>query len=150
MRPRPYGPRQKNGLALAGHGAEAVGDAIARSIQDLPEHLRKSLTWDQGAEMAQHEKLKSQAGIDIYFCDRQSPTRQIWLCQIACRAVHGNAGAMKIQTAFCGNTSLKAQTLASTVEMNWTRWHIPSTADPAKLSDGKHRPKHSTKTKHEI
>lgn len=67
------GPRQKNGLALAGHGAEAVRDAIARSIQDLPEHLRKSLTWDQGAEMAQHEKLKSQAGIDIYFCDPQSP-----------------------------------------------------------------------------
>ena len=67
------GPRQKNGPALAGHGAEAVRDAIARSIQNLPEHLRKSLTWDQGAEMAQHEKLKSQAGIDIYFCDPQSP-----------------------------------------------------------------------------
>jgi IS30 family transposase len=67
------GPRKKNGPALAGHGAEAVRDAIASSIQYLPEHLRKSLTWDQGAEMAQHEKLKSQAGIDIYFCDPQSP-----------------------------------------------------------------------------
>jgi IS30 family transposase len=67
------GPRQKNGPALAGHGAEAVRDAIAKSIQDLPEHLRKSLTWDQGAEMVQHEKLKSDTGIDIYFCDPQSP-----------------------------------------------------------------------------
>ena len=67
------GPRQKNGPALAGHGAEAVRDAIANSIQDLPKHLRKSLTWDQGAEMAQHEKLKSDTGIDIYFCDPQSP-----------------------------------------------------------------------------
>jgi len=67
------GARQKNGPALAGHGAEAVRDAIAKSIQYLPEHLRKSLTWDQGAEMAQHEKLKSETGIDIYFCDPQSP-----------------------------------------------------------------------------
>jgi len=49
------GPRQKNGPALAGHGAEAVRDAIAKSIQDLPKHLCKSLTWDQGAEMAQHK-----------------------------------------------------------------------------------------------
>ena len=67
------GPRQKNGPALAGHGAEAVRDAIIGSIQNLPDHLRKSLTWDQGAEMAQHEKLKSETGINIYFCDPQSP-----------------------------------------------------------------------------
>lgn len=67
------GTRQKNGPALAGHGAEAVRDAITSSIQDLPDHLRKSLTWDQGAEMAQHEKLKSATGINIYFCDPQSP-----------------------------------------------------------------------------
>lgn len=66
-------PRQKNGPALAGHGAQALRDAIANSIQDLPGHLRKSLTWDQGAEMAQHEKLKTDTGIDIYFCDPQSP-----------------------------------------------------------------------------
>ena len=48
-----YGqPRVKNGPALAGHGAEAVRDAIASSITTLPEQLRRSLTWDQGAEMA--------------------------------------------------------------------------------------------------
>src|SRR3954464_3891152 len=46
--------RVKNGPALAGHGAEAVRDAITRSIITLPEELRQSLTWDQGAEMAQH------------------------------------------------------------------------------------------------
>jgi len=67
------GPRQKNGPALAGHGAEAVRDAIVKSTRNLPEHLRKSLTWDQGAEMAQHEKLTSDTGIDVYFCDPQSP-----------------------------------------------------------------------------
>jgi IS30 family transposase len=46
--------RVKNGPALAGHGAEAVRDAIAREIAIMPEQLRQSLTWDQGAEMSQH------------------------------------------------------------------------------------------------
>jgi IS30 family transposase len=67
------GPRRKNGPALAGHGAEAVRDAITRTIITLPEALRRSLTWDQGAEMAQHERLKIDAGIQVYFCDPQSP-----------------------------------------------------------------------------
>ena len=49
--------RIKNGPALAGHGAEAVRDAITRTIIELPEQLRRSLTWDQGAEMAQHAQL---------------------------------------------------------------------------------------------
>ena len=48
------GPSIKNGPALAGHGAEAVRDAIARTITILPEQLRRSLIWDQGAEMSQH------------------------------------------------------------------------------------------------
>ena len=65
--------REKNGPALAGHGAEAVRDAIARTITTLPEQLRRSLTWDQGAEMSQHAKLKIDTGLDIYFCDPHSP-----------------------------------------------------------------------------
>ena len=66
-------PRTKNGPALAGHGAQAVRDAIAMTIGQLPEHLRRTLTWDQGAEMAQHAQLRIDAGIAIYFCDPQSP-----------------------------------------------------------------------------
>ncbi|WP_040637887.1 IS30 family transposase [Microvirga lotononidis] len=66
-------PRIKNGPALAGHGAEAVRDAITRTIITLPEELRRSLTWDQGAEMAQHARLKIDAGVQVYFCDPQSP-----------------------------------------------------------------------------
>ena len=66
-------PRMKNGPALAGHGAEAVRDAIARTILTLPEQLRRSLTWDQGAEMAQHARLKIDAGVQVYFCDPQRP-----------------------------------------------------------------------------
>jgi IS30 family transposase len=67
------GPRAKNGPALAGHGAEAVRDAITRTITTLPEHLRQSLTWDQGAEMSQHARLRIDAGLQVYFCDPHSP-----------------------------------------------------------------------------
>src|SRR6266496_45455 len=66
-------PRVKNGPALAGHGAEAVRDAIAASITTLPQQLRRSLTWDQGAEMAQHAQLRLDTGLAIYFCDPHSP-----------------------------------------------------------------------------
>jgi IS30 family transposase len=66
-------PRVKNGPALAGHGAEAVRDAIAETIMTLPAQLRRSLTWDQGAEMAQHAQLRIDTGLDIFFCDPQSP-----------------------------------------------------------------------------
>ncbi|ESZ71882.1 integrase [Mesorhizobium sp. L103C119B0] len=66
-------PRSRNGPALAGHGAEAVRDAITRTIATLPTELRRSLTWDQGAEMAQHAALKIDSGIQVYFCDPQSP-----------------------------------------------------------------------------
>jgi IS30 family transposase len=67
------GPRVKNGPALAGHGAEAVRDAIAAGITTLPEQLRRSLTWDQGTEMAQHAQLRIQTGLPVYFCDPHSP-----------------------------------------------------------------------------
>lgn len=67
------GTKVKNGPALAGHGAEAVRDAIAAKIAMLPEQLRKSLTWDQGAELAQHVQLRIDTGLEIYFCDPRSP-----------------------------------------------------------------------------
>jgi IS30 family transposase len=67
------GPRVKNGPALAGHGAEAVRNAIAEQITTLPEQLRRSLTWDQGTEMAQHAQLRIETGLHVYFCDPHSP-----------------------------------------------------------------------------
>jgi IS30 family transposase len=66
-------PRLKNGPPVSGHGAEAVRDAIAEQIITLPEQLRRSLAWDQGAEMAQHAQLRIKAGLPVYFCDPQSP-----------------------------------------------------------------------------
>jgi len=66
-------PREKNGPALTGHGAEAVRVAITRAMASLPEQLRRSLTWDQGAEMSQHAQLAIDTGLKVYFCDPQSP-----------------------------------------------------------------------------
>ena len=68
-RPR-YAPPADMALPEA---QEAVRDAITAAIRTLPEQLRRSLTWDQGAEMAQHAQLRIDTGLEIYFCDPQSP-----------------------------------------------------------------------------
>ena len=65
--------RIQNGPALAEHGAEAVRDALTSTITTLPEQLRRSLTWDQGAEMAQHAQLRIDTGLQVFFCDPRSP-----------------------------------------------------------------------------
>ena len=67
------GPRANNGPALAGHGAEAVREAITSAVTVLPEQLWRSLAWDQGAEMAQHARLRIDTRLQIYFCNPQSP-----------------------------------------------------------------------------
>ena len=67
------GAAVKNGPALAGRGAKAVRDAIAKKIQRLPAQLRRSLTWDQGSELAQHAQLRIETGLQVYFCDPRSP-----------------------------------------------------------------------------
>ena len=66
-------PRKKNGPATAGHGAEAVREAIAAAIAPLPRQLRRSLTWDQGAEMAQHAQLRVETELPVFFCEPRSP-----------------------------------------------------------------------------
>ena len=53
--------------------AEAVREALAATIVKLPVSLRRSLTWDQGSEMAQHQRFTVDTGVAIYFCDPKSP-----------------------------------------------------------------------------
>jgi IS30 family transposase len=56
-----------------GRGAENVNDAMKQAIIGLPEQLRRSVTWDQGKEMARHVAFTVDTGVQIYFCDPHSP-----------------------------------------------------------------------------
>jgi len=62
-------------VALPGgnHQADAVADALAAAITTLPRQLAKSLTWDLGHEMAQHQRFTVATGVQVYFCDPKSP-----------------------------------------------------------------------------
>ena len=56
-----------------GHTAEEVRDVLVPLIATLPAHLRGSLTWDQGTEMAAHKQFSIATGVPVYFCDPHSP-----------------------------------------------------------------------------
>jgi IS30 family transposase len=56
-----------------GHSAEIVQEAMVAKMATLPEQLRRSLTWDQGSEMANHVQISQATGMSIYFCDPHSP-----------------------------------------------------------------------------
>jgi IS30 family transposase len=56
-----------------GHSADAVRDAMIPAIKTLPEHLRRSLTWDQGTELARHKDITLATDLAIYFCDPHKP-----------------------------------------------------------------------------
>jgi len=53
--------------------AESVRVALTDTVKKLPEHLWKSLTWDQGTEMAQHATFTIDTGVQVFFCDPKSP-----------------------------------------------------------------------------
>lgn len=50
-----------------GHSAAEVQDAVIAKLAGLPDSLRLSLTWDQGIELAQHRKIASRLGLEVYF-----------------------------------------------------------------------------------
>jgi IS30 family transposase len=69
--------RQTRYVLLARLGSDrtsaTVVEALAQRITTLPEHLVKSLTWDQGTELAAHRRFTEDTGIQVYFCDPHSP-----------------------------------------------------------------------------
>ncbi|MEU1290766.1 IS30 family transposase [Kitasatospora sp. NPDC005856] len=56
-----------------GRTAEHVRDALVETVHTLPSHLVRSLTWDQGSEMAAHGSFTVATGVPVYFCDPASP-----------------------------------------------------------------------------
>jgi IS30 family transposase len=58
---------------ISNQKAETVRDAIVGRAATLPEHLWRSLTWDQGSEMAEHQRFTTETGVEVYFCDPHSP-----------------------------------------------------------------------------
>lgn len=60
-------------VKVAGKDTGSVVKALSRQIRKLPAELRKSLTWDRGGELASHKALTAATGVQVYFCDPQSP-----------------------------------------------------------------------------
>jgi IS30 family transposase len=56
-----------------GHRADAVYVCLMKLIRTLPDNLARSLTWDQGSEMAWHKRFTVRSGVQVYFCDPHSP-----------------------------------------------------------------------------
>ena len=107
----------------AAHTAEEVRDVLVPLIQTLPEHLRGSLTWDQGCEMAAHKQFTVATGVPIYFCDPHSPWQ---------RGSNEN-------TCYA-NTSPRAPTFAPTAPKTSNTLPNNSTAGHAKRSAGEPQP----------
>ncbi|HEX4402066.1 MAG TPA: IS30 family transposase, partial [Galbitalea sp.] len=60
-------------LRLERYSADEVREAMAKKILTIPETLRRSVTWDQGKEMAAHARFTIDTGVQVYFCDPRSP-----------------------------------------------------------------------------
>ena len=60
-------------LHLGWRDSTSLHQAIVNSMNPLPPHLRLSLTWDQGTEMAQHQEIRRDTHMKVYFCDPASP-----------------------------------------------------------------------------
>lgn len=66
-------PRVKNGPALAGYGAEAMARTLTASMTQLPQQLRKTITWDRGKELSDHTQFAMATGTKVFFADPHSP-----------------------------------------------------------------------------
>ena len=110
-----------------GHRAELVADALAAAITTLPRQLTRSLTWDQGHEMAEHARFSLDTGIAVYFCDPNSP---------------GSAAATRTPTACCVSTSPAPSTCATTARPTSMPPPPSSTAGLDRPSTSRHHHRH--------
>src|SRR5450755_3289747 len=69
--------------------AEAVREAISTALERLPEGLRRTLTWDQGKELALHQQVATATGAGVFFCEAHSPWQ---IGRVLARHVRGRAG----------------------------------------------------------
>jgi transposase, IS30 family len=100
-----------------GYKPEQVAPALTEKIKTLPEVLRRSLTWDQGAEMRDWERVRMDADIDVYFCDPHSPWQR---------------GTNETRMACCASTFRKAPTCRCTAKPTSTGWLPNSTTGPVR------------------
>jgi IS30 family transposase len=82
-----------------GRTAEDVRVALTRQVSKLPAELRRTLTWDQGKEMADHLRFSMDTKMQVYFCDPHSPWQR---------------GSGENTNGLCGSTSLAPMTSGST------------------------------------
>jgi transposase InsO family protein len=109
------------------HTADVVADALAGAIATLPGQLRRSLTWDQGKEMAAHARFSVATGVPVSFCGPHSPWQ---------RGSNENTNGLLRQYFPRAPTSGRSPSVTS------TPWPLSSTAAPGKRSDGSHHVRH--------
>lgn len=116
------------------HGALEVQESMTTAMANLPPALRRTLTWDQGQEMANHVQIAAATELDIYFCDPHSPWQR----------GSNETARMRTLTGYCVNTSRSSPTYR---HMALTVWRPPPTSStdvPANDWAGEPQQKRST------
>ena len=114
------------------HDAAQLRDSMTQIFNRLPAGMRRSLTWDQGIEMARHHEFTAATAMPVYFCHHDH---------------RGSGAPTRTPTDFCASTSPRAQTCPSTPPSTFSESLTNSTIDHAKRSDGAPLPPSSIASK---